>query len=397
MDVLKGVRVLDLGRVVSGPYAGWLLAKMGAEVIRIDSPRGEFDRSILMVTAKGESTVFLAAAAGKKSITLDLRGQKGKARELFLKLAEKSDVVLENLGPGIAAALGITFDELRKVRQDIIVAHLTAFGSRGPYRNRTGFDGVAQAMSGIASLTGTETPTRTGITFVDSGTGAHAALAIVAALFDRQRTGRGQEIEASLLATAVAWTSYQIAEHVVAGRERIPRRLGNRAHWAAFSDVCETRDGRLVMLSVVGPLLARVFRAMGRKDLAEDPRFGTDLKAFENRHISDPLIRDWIASKTFDEMEEIAEQLRLPIGPVLDYTEVAHHPQVVAEELFVETISSDRTSTVITPACPVRFSGHPHADQVSIPKLGEHNDEVWGQLCGLSSAELGQMKREGII
>ncbi len=387
---------MDLSRFAAGPYASWLLARLGAEVIRIDNPRGEFDRYAYVVTPTGENTLFLTLVSGKKSITLDL--EKGdKAKALFDKLVAKSDVVIDNL-VDVPESWGLDYESLSKIKPDIIFVHISGFGSVGPYKGRIGFDSVGQAMSGLMSLTGTpDVPIKGSVPYVDFITATNSCLGVVCALFHRYKTGKGQKIDVSLLRSAVSISSPTLAEYAATGRIREPRRLGNRTYWVSFSDLCWTKDGKGIYLTAMGPQLRRLFRAMGRQDLIDDPRLGSDSKAFENRQFLDPLVKEWVASKTIDEMEEIALKYRISIGPYLDYTEVADHPQVKAEEMLVEASLSDGSFKMFVPACPIRFSEEVFRDNSTIPKLGEDNEEIWGKVCGLSSQELAEFMEEGII
>ena len=397
MEILTGVRVLDVGRFVAIPYCGWLLACLGAEVIRVESSRGEFDRYTGLMTPAGENVTSLIMTSGKKSVTLNFaRGD--RAKELLAKLVAKSDVVLENLGPGTPEKWGLTYEDLCKIKPDIILVHSTTYCSEGPYGDRVGFDTIAQAMSGATSLTGTvDTPMRAIIPYVDYGTALHAVVGVFSALLHRSKTGKGQKIDVSLLRTALTFASIFTEEYRSTGRKREPRRSGNRGYWCAFSDLCWTKDGKWIHVMALGPLLSRLLRAIGREDLVSDPRFATDLESFENRDILDPIIKEWVASKTRDEIEEIAAEFAIPVGPVLDYTEVPDHPQVKAEKTLVEARLSDDSFKMAVPACPIWFSEGLSRDNVTIPRLGEHNEEIWGKLCGLSGQELARLKEEGII
>jgi crotonobetainyl-CoA:carnitine CoA-transferase CaiB-like acyl-CoA transferase len=189
MNVLDGVRVLDVSRFGAGPYCGWLLSRLGAEVIRVEPPRGDFDRFFSIHTKMGYNTMFLTWVSGKKSITLDFdKGE--KAQELFAKLVKKSDVVLESLGVEVAEKYGITYDRMRKIKPDIIMGSNTAYGTEGPYKNRVGFDSTGQALTGAMSVTGPENaPTKNSLAHIDFMTGSHQALGVVAALFHRYKTG----------------------------------------------------------------------------------------------------------------------------------------------------------------------------------------------------------------
>jgi crotonobetainyl-CoA:carnitine CoA-transferase CaiB-like acyl-CoA transferase len=388
---------MDVGRFIAIPYCGWLLGRLGAEVIRVESSRGEFDRYTGLMTPAGQNVMFLTLISGKKSVTLDL-AKGDRARELFAKLVEKSDVVLENLGPGTPKKWGITYEELCRIRPDIILVHSTAYGTEGPYKDRVAFDPIAQAMSGAMILCGPdEIPSRAVVPYVDYGTALHAVVGVVSALLHRYKTGEGQQIDVSLLRTALTFSTMLTEEYRATGRIREPRRIGNRGYWTTYSDLCWTSDGKGVFVSVPYALTSRLLRAMRREDLVSDPRFATDLEAFENRDVLDTMIKQWVASKTRDEVEEIAAEFAIPIGPLLDYTEVPDHPQVKAENILVQAAISDGSFKMAVPACPIRFSEEVFNDGSAIPRLGEHNDEIWGKLCGLSNQELARLKEEGII
>jgi crotonobetainyl-CoA:carnitine CoA-transferase CaiB-like acyl-CoA transferase len=253
-------------------------------------------------------------------------------------------------------------------------------------------------MSGAISITGfEETPLAARIPYVDFVTATNSAMAVVAALYYLEKTGKGQKIEVSLLRSACTLSSLVVSEYVTTKRERQPRRIGNRGYWSAYSNVCKTRDGKWVMIAVPAPMIRRLFHAMGKEELANSLRLASDIDIFDNRDITDPLIEDWIASKTMDELEEIALRFRIPLGPVLDYTEVLDHPQVQAEKLFTEATLSDGSFKMPVPAFPIRFSELAFKDNVVIPKLGEYNQEIWGKLCDLNAQELAKLKEEGII
>ncbi|MFA4835299.1 MAG: CoA transferase [Dehalococcoidia bacterium] len=400
MNILEGIRVLDVSRFGAGPYCGWLLSRLGAEVIRVESPRGggEFDRFFAIRSPQtGYNTMFMTWVSGKKSITLDLN-QGEKAQELFRRLVANSDVVLESQGMEVAEAWGLTYEKLSKVKPDIILASNTAYGTTGPYRNRVGFDSTGQAISGAMSVTGTpDLPTKNSLAHIDFMTGTNQALGVVAALFHRFKTGKGQLVETSLLRTGINISSYLLAEPEATGRLREPRRVGSRTAWISFGDICKTKDGKWVYVGIVGPMLKRIFKTMGRDDLVNDPRFARDQDAYDHRDFLDPLIKGWIESKTADELEHLAETIRLSVTPVLDYTEVADNPQVRAEKLLVRSRMTDGSFSMNVPSFPVKFSEDMIRDEGEMPLLGEHNDQVWKEVGGLSPEEIARFKKEKLI
>ena len=397
MELLEGVRVLDVSRFATGPHSTWLLACLGAEVIRVEDPLGSMDRTVGLTTQTGDNLFFLTNVAGKKCITLDF-AKGDRAKQLFARLVEKSDVVVENFGPGVPEALCLTYEELCKIKPDIIVVSIKCFGPTGPYKDRVGFDGTIQPMAGVMSVTGLpELPIRTMFPWTDYTTASHCALGIISALFHRYKTGEGQKIELSMLRSAVTWSSALINEYSATKKRREPQRGGNRTSLGIISDLFETKDGKWIYISVPHVLFRRFLRAMGREDLAGDPRFKDDVIAYENRHILDPIVKEWTASKTMEELEELALRFKIPMGPYLDYTEVADHPQVKAEKILIQATLSDGSFTLPVPGCPIRFSKDIMKDNTTIPMLGEHNQEIWGELCGLNTEDLAELKEEGVI
>jgi len=400
MYVLDGVRVLDVSRFGAGPCCGWLLSRLGAEVIRVEIPHngGEFDRYFSIVSPQtGYNTMFMTWVSGKKSITLDF-SQGEKAQDLFQRLVKNADVVIESQGLEVAEAWGLTYEKLKKVKPDIILASNTAYGTSGPYCNRVGFDSTGQAVSGAMSVTGPpDLPTKNSLAHIDFMTGTHQALGVVAALMHKLKTGQGQLVETSLLRTGINISAYLLAEPEATGRVRDPRRVGSRTAWISFGDVCKTKDDKWVYVGIIGPMFKRVLKAMGRKDLTQDPRFARDQDAYDHRHITDPLIKEWIESKTMAELDELAQTIRFSVAEVMDYTEVADHPQIRAEEVLVRSHFSDGSFSMNVPSFPIKFSEDIYRDAGEMPLLGEHNDEVWKQVGGLTDQELAELKSRGMI
>src|SRR5579863_9316123 len=267
---LAGIRVIDFGRFIAGPYCGMLLADMGADVVRVDRRKGSEDRYTGPVTADGEGGGFLSLNRNKRSITLDTA--KKESAEIIQRLVRGADVVLANLPITVLRKMGLDYDSLRTVNPSVILARVSTFGPDGPYATRLGFDSVAQGMSGAMSLTGFEgAPVRSVVPFEDYGTALHTAFGIMVALYHRAKTGEGQVVDGSLLATGITFMQALLAERSIKGLER--RQQGNAGFYSAPADTYRTRDGWVVVQTIGGDMFARWARLVGREELVDDPRF----------------------------------------------------------------------------------------------------------------------------
>src|SRR5215467_8818721 len=267
MPPLTGIRVLDLGRYVAAPYCGVVLADLGAEVIRVERPRGEEDRYLGLRAVNGETFVFASLARGKKAITLDLR-QVERARPVLRDLVAHADVFVHNFGPVAAGALGLSYDDIRSMTPAVIYVGISFAGSDGPHANRTGFDMMAQMGSGAAAVTGFEgePPLRAGVPWVDYSTGLSAVIGVLAALRQRDATGEGQVVDCALLQTALSFTAPIIAEAVAGGRER--PRLGNQTAYTAPSNLYRCRDGHVYVAAVTSSAWRSLAATIGHPELA---------------------------------------------------------------------------------------------------------------------------------
>jgi crotonobetainyl-CoA:carnitine CoA-transferase CaiB-like acyl-CoA transferase len=390
---LTGVRVLDFGRYIAGPYCAMLLADFGAEVIRIERRDGGEDRYVAPITDSDEGPMFIGFNRNKKSLTLDLG--RPESREIKRRLIASADVVIANLPMNVLSKLKLDYDSLAAIKPDIILTQISAFGAEGPYANRVGFDPVAQAMSGAMGVTGFPgAPVRSVVPFEDFGTALHAAFGTMVALYERQKTGRGQMVEASLLATGVTFMQTLLAERYVTGVER--RQQGNTAFHVAPSDTYRTKDGWIIIHVIGNPMFERWARLVSRADLIDDPRCADDISRANNYHLITEAMNEWSNQRSTEDAMRELEEARVPCGKAYDLDEVFDDPQVKARELirFVEYPGSAKP--VPTPNTPVRLSDTPGGIRNRAPILGEHTDEILGEL-GFSVEEIAAFRANKTI
>jgi crotonobetainyl-CoA:carnitine CoA-transferase CaiB-like acyl-CoA transferase len=388
MGVLAGVRVLDFGRFIAGPYCAALLADLGADVIRVERLEGGEDRWVTPITDDGIGPMYLQCNRGKRGITLN--PLKPEGREVLERLAGSADVVIANLPPDTLRAMGLDYDALRAVKPDIILTTANAWGSGGEWSHRLGFDGLAQAASGHMHLTGPEgQPTRGSLPFVDFSTATLAALSTLVALLHRQQTGEGQLIEAALLRTAVTWNSGTLIEQAVTGVDRTSTH--NRGQTAGPSDVFRTQDG-WVLCSVIGGSQFRQWAAMiGRPDLVDDDRFKDDLARGDNGEALSAYMAAWCADRTNDECLAEMEGHKVPGGPVLSPQQTLDLPHVRQIGIFEEVAYPTAPQPVPLARFPVVLSRSPGVIGGRAPELGEHTDEVLGEL-GYDAAGIERLR-----
>jgi crotonobetainyl-CoA:carnitine CoA-transferase CaiB-like acyl-CoA transferase len=391
---LEGIRVIDFGRFIAGPYCGMLLADMGADVIRIDRRQGSEDRYTGPVTEQGEGGAFLSLNRNKRSLTLD--PSKPEAAEIIRRLVKSADVVIANLPVGVMRKMGIDYESLCAIRPDVILARISAFGPDGPYANRLGFDAIAQAMSGAMSLSGFPDgpPVRSVVSFMDYGTALHTAFGVMTALYHRARTGEGQIVDGALLATGVTFMQAFLAERSVMDIERTQR--GNAGFYAAPVDTYRTKDGWIMVQTIGGDMFARWARLVGREDLIADARFSDDLGRADHQHLIAEPMNAWLASRTTAEAIAELDAARIPSGPVLKPSEVLDDPQVRSRELLRYVSYPGASKPVPLANTAVRLSATPGSIRHRAPTLGEHNDEVLRQL-GYTEEEITVFRAASVI
>ncbi len=391
--VLSGVRVIDFGRYIAGPYCAALLADFGADVIRVEKRTGSEDRYLLPVAESGDGATFMQMNRNKRSMTLDPMTAAG--REVVKRLVATADVVVANLPPPTLAAMGLDYESLRTIKPDIILTAISAYGTTGPYKDRVGFDGVGQAMSASAYLSGEPGhPRRTLTNFVDYGTALSCAYGTALALLDRERTGKGSVVEASLLLTALNFTNVWMLEQAATGVGRVPS--GNRAQSSAPADLFKTRDGWILIQVVGNPLFARIAKLIGAPELIDDPRYATDEARGDRGAEISELVGRWCADRDSREALEALDRARIPCGPVYSPQEVLDDPHVREAELFERVPFPGMRDGASVARKIVTLSREPHVSFTRAPLLGEHTDAILREL-GYGDDDIASFEASGAI
>ena len=393
---LDGLRVLDLSRVLTGPFCSMLLGDLGAEVIKIEIPRtGDDTRQWGPPFIGGESAYFLSVNRNKKSVTLDLSKDKGK--EVLYALAEKSDVLVENFRPGVTVRLQVDYPTLAKKNPRLIYCSITSYGHTGAYRDRLAYDIVLQAMGGLMGITGESgrPPVRIGVALSDIGAGMYAAIGILAALAARARTNKGQWIDTSLLDGTVSWMTYMAANYFATGKS--PERMGS-AHPTIVPYQCfETSDGQFISLAVGNDKLFQNFcKAIQSESLADDQRFSTNPSRVINRDRLIPILEEVFKQKPRDEWLRILTEEGVPAGPVYSMQEVFSDPQVLERKMLLR-IQHPTAGEISQIGIPMMFSDTNPQIRSPPPILGEHSNEILGKLLGYDERRIAELRDEGVV
>ena len=395
--LLDGVRIVDFTQYLSGPSATRMLAELGADVIKVEyGPRGDPSRTLPFV-AGNSSSYYTQQNRGKRSVCINLGTAQGCA--LARDLAIKSDVVVENFGPGVLERRGLTWESLQKENPGLVMASISAFGKTGPLSHLQGFDLMGQALSGMMHLTGDSDgpPQFTGSPIADCAAGFVLFGAIGHALFHRERTGSGQYVEVNLVDPLFAMHSIAVQGHSATGGGWRQERSGKQFSIVVPSGTYKGPDGWIV-LQVLEPQWSRLCQAMGRSALADDPRFSTGEARVVNAKELLQLVEDWM--QTFDSDETLLAHLelnRIPAAPVLSPEEAMHHPHFT-EQGMTRTVSDPSFGDITVTGLPVRFSSlTPNSHEPSPPNLGEHNAEVLREVLGLSDSEIAGLTEDGAL
>ncbi|HEY8629854.1 MAG TPA: CoA transferase [Gaiellaceae bacterium] len=396
---LAGVRVIELGMLLAGPFAGRLLGDMGAEIIKVEPP-GKPDplRDWGHARYKGRSLWWPVQSRNKKCVTLNLREERGQ--QLLLELVKRSDVVIENFRPGTLERWNLGFDQLSEANPRIVLARVSGYGQTGPYAGRAGFAAVAEAMGGLRYINGFpgEAPPRTGISLGDSLAAMFAAQGILAALYHRDALGgrRGQEIDVSLMESCFALLESAVPEYDRLGIVRQPAGTGLKG--VAPSNIFKSRDGLWVVIAAnQDNVFRRLCEAMGQPELGDDPRFATHLARGENQDEIEAIVAEWAATLDAREIDRLLNEAGVVCGPIYTIADVFEDPQYRDREMLIEHEDED-FGTFIGPGIVPKFSATPGRVRWSGPwQEGSHNAEIYGGLLGLSDDELAELEAEGIV
>ena len=391
--VLEGIRVLDFGRYVAGPFCATMLGDMGAEVIRVERVDGSEDRYIAGLCETGEGAPFLQLGRNKLGLTLNPMKPEGK--EIAHRLVATADVVVANLPLSTLRAMAIDYDTLKDIKPDIILTHVSAFGNDGPYSERVGFDLLGQAMSGMTYLSGTEDqPMRSQVSYVDYSTALFAAFGTMAALMERRTSGRGQIVEASLLSSSLALNPNFLIEEGVGQLDRKPH--GNRGHHVAPNDIFKTTDGWIIVMIAGNPLFERWAKLMGEDHWLTDPRFISDSKRADNGQVLSERMAQWCADRTTTQALGELDEARVPAGPMYKPAQVLDDPHVKARGIFksVDYPGLPRPAPLVD--IPVRLSETPGGIRRRAPTLGEHTDQIMEEL-GYRAEEILELRQKRVI
>ena len=396
-EALAGIRIIDMTHNQAGPACTQMLAWLGAEVIKLEEPnRGDVARVNLRDDHDGDSLFFLVLNANKRSLTLNLKTDDGKA--LFKKLIGRADVLVENFSPGALDRLGLGYDVLEDLNPGLIYATIKGFGTYGPNSGYKSFEPIAQAMGGAMSVTGHPggPPTFVWPSIGDSGTGMHLAIGILAALQQRHATGRGQQVEVAMQDAVVNLMRVSLRDHQRFG-EPMPRtgnQLGRTVPGTTYP--CDPGGPNDHVFIFAQPQMWPAFvGAIGRPDLADDPKYATPEARWQNREALNALVAAWTRQRTKHEVMHLLAEAGVPCGACQDTGEVLADPHLKAREMIVD-LDYPRRGTYQTPGCPIKLSRSPVAVNRP-PELGEHTAAVLAKLCDVTAAELERLRRAGVV
>ncbi len=403
---LSHIKVLDMSRVLAAPWAAQNLADLGADVIKIERPvKGDDSRAYAPPFLKDEngnetkeSAYFCAANRGKRSITVNLTKTEGQ--QLVRELAAQADVLLENYKVGDLARYGLGYEDLAKINPGLIYCSVTGFGQTGPYKDRPGYDFMAQGMGGLMSITGEPDsvpgggPQRCGVPIIDLTTGMYATIAICAALAHRAVTGKGQWIDVALLDTTVAYLANQGQNYLATGVS--PERIGNAHPNIVPYQTFKTKDGAIILACGNDNLFKKFCEAAGCMEFTADPKFSTNAARVQNRAEITNLLNAVFAKRTTREWVKLLDDAGVANGPINTLEQVFEEPQVIARGMKIEMPHAVAGKVTLV-ASPMRFSGTPIKHEVPPPALGQHTDEILRKSLNKSDAEIAKLKADGVV
>ena len=395
MRALEGIIVLDLTRALAGPFCTLMLGDYGADVIKIEIPgTGDDTRHWGPPFIGNESAYFLSINRNKKSLTLNFK--EDEARKIFLKLASEADVIVENFTPGVMGRFGLSYEEVKKVNNNIVYCSISGFGQTGPYKSRPAMDQIMQGVSGLMSITGEPDgdPQKIGIAVTDIGSGMWAAYAVMAALYYREQQGSGQYIDISMLDSQVAWLTYQAGTYFATGES--PKRLGaahpNLVPYQGF--MC--KDNKFINIAVGSERIwERFCNGIGLPELKDDPEYAVNEKRVQNRSKIIPFLQQHFLERPLDEWVKDLQEQSVPCGPINDLEAVFNDPQVHERGMYT-TMSHPTAGEIKQTGLSIKFSESPGELKLAPPMLGEHNEEILSSI-GYTIEEIQKFKDDSII
>ncbi|MDQ0213788.1 crotonobetainyl-CoA:carnitine CoA-transferase CaiB-like acyl-CoA transferase [Oikeobacillus pervagus] len=393
-SALNGVKILDLTRVLAGPYCTMILGDLGAQVIKVEAPGGSDEtRGWGPPFQNGVSAYYLCANRNKKSITIDLKTDEGK--KIIQKLISECDVIINNFKTGTMDRLGLGYESLAKINPKIIFCSITGFGETGPYKHLPGYDFIIQAMSGFMSITGEEdsTPQKVGVAITDVLTGLYACIGIHAALYEREQSGTGQKIDVSLYDTAVSSLVNIASNYLMSGK--IPTRLGNRHPNIVPYQTFQTADGEMVIAVGNDRQFAHLCSIIGLPELSQDPQFSTNPNRVTHRETLIPILQNEFIKKPTAYWQQLCQQNTIPCGPIQSMEDLVADPQLQAREMFL-SMNHPEAGDIRLVGSPLKLSKTPPTFEKHPPMPGEHTEEILTQL-GYSAATIADLQKNQII
>lgn len=392
---LDNITVLDLTRVLSGPYATMWLADMGADIIKVERPEtGDDTRQYGPPFVSGESAYFMSVNRNKKSITLDFKSEEGK--DVLWDLIEESDVLIENFRPGTLDKIGFGYDDVSERYPEIIYTSISGFGHTGPDKENPGFDLTIQGLSGIMSITGSEDgpPRKVGVAISDLVTGIYAAMGTSMALYHRETTGDGQHVDVGMFDSMISLLSYQAGRFFAT--DETPGRIGNLHPTISPYETFETSDGYMNLALGNQDLFEDFCELIDRTDILEDDRFENNPARVEHRDIIHELIEEETVKKTTDEWLNLLKEAEIPAAPIQDLQEVFEHPQTLARDML-ESVRHPETGDINVTGIPIKMSQTEGEIDEPPPRLGEHTREILGEILEYDSDDIEDLVNEDVV
>lgn len=394
---LEGLRVLEMGQLIAGPFASRLLAEFGADVIKVESPTTGDPIRTWRIVENGTSLWWYVQSRNKKSITLDLRQEEGQ--EIIRRLVKEIDILIENFRPGTMEKWGLSYEELKKINPKLIMLRVSGYGQDGPYRDKPGFGSIGEAMGGLRYITGypDRPPTRVGISIGDSLSALYAVIGALMAVYHRDvnGTGEGQVIDVALYESVFSLMESVIPEY---DRARVIReRTGSTLPGITPSNTYACADGKYVVIGANGDaIFKRLMNAIGRTDIAEDPRFENNAKRSEQAEYLDGIIEEWTKSMPFNEVIKYLDKARVPAGSIYSVEDILNDPHYQARQM-IQDVEVEGLGNLKMPGIVPKMSATPGSIEWAGPKLGQHTEDVLKENLQLTKEQIEELKDKGII